>query len=98
MDLDMQALLGEPATIREMSGYEPPAFEIGRALEHYRKSKRKPYPNLLNTKFYYEEVETGKTDSEGDGITENRTTVILCDYEGRKLQKYSFVGNRMTVA
>jgi len=77
--------------INEHSFY-PPAFEIGRALEHYRKTKRKPFPSLMKTKFLYSLHEVGEvmTDEGMDIEDDTLTEVILCDLDGNELQKYEF--------
>jgi hypothetical protein len=93
---------GKPMSLEEVAiggGWRPPAFEIGRALEHYRKSKRKPFPDLMKTKFLYYEAEFGEvmTDEGMDIQTASFIEITLCDYYGNELQTYQWnsVLNRM---
>ena len=97
----MPMLAGGPVSLEDNHGFYPPAFEIGRALEHYRRSKRRPFPALLKTRFFYYEQEVGEvmTDEGVDIQDDSFTDVILCDSEGKELQKYQFqsLSKRMRV-
>ena len=72
------------------NGYEPPTYEIAKALEHYRKNIKFPMPYLMNTRFLYYEGETGKETEDGDSLNDTFTEVVLYDREGKKLKTYTF--------
>lgn len=103
MNVEMQALVGEPLTLAESldRGYDPPTYEIARAIMHYRKNKKFPIPLMMNTKFYYYEADVGEvmTDEGPDMEVDSFTDVILCDRDGNELQKYEFrtTGDKMKV-
>jgi hypothetical protein len=104
MDIDMHFYRdGKPMSLEEVNsegGWRPPVFEIARAIEHYRKTKRKPFPDLMKTKFIYfqQEVGTVMTDQGEDILDDTFTEVILCDLDGKELQTYRFrsLSKRMT--
>ncbi|SEW15159.1 hypothetical protein SAMN04488122_0849 [Chitinophaga arvensicola] len=91
----MLLIYDRPATIVEMSGYDSPVFEIGKTLEHYRRSYRKPFPSLLHTKFLYYESYTGKKINTDDGVggeIVEYVWVILYDRLGQELEPYLIKG------
>ena len=98
MDVNMRFYRdGEPMSLEEVNsegGWRPPVFEIARAIEHYRKSKRTPFPDLMKTKFIYYENEVGEvmTDEGMDIQDDSFTEVTLCDLDGNELQIYEFQG------
>lgn len=103
MNVDMSMYVNGPITILESleRSFEPPTYEISRALEHFRKNKKFPIPHLMSTKFLYYEGDVGEvmTDEGPDMQTDEFTQVILCDRDGNKLQEYLFrtMSNRMQV-
>lgn len=78
-------------------GYRPDPFQLSKAIEHYRKSKRLPIPELMSTKFeiYVAEGPEIQTDEGTDGTDEHVTIITLVDAQEYELAKYKFV-NRYT--
>lgn len=98
MDTEMRFFRdGQPMSLEEVNsegGWRPPTYEISRALEHYRKHRKFPIPDLMKTKFLFYENDVGEvmTDEGMDIQMDQFTEVILYDLDGKELQSYQFQG------